>query len=124
MAGLHPANFAFATSTEVGGTLKLIALPTHALTPKTGVRVAVQLDDAAPQVVDFNTIGRSDEWRGDVLTNTAVRDIAVPMLAAGRHSLKIYALDPGVILDRVEIDLDGAPAHYGPAPTAGPAEGK
>jgi len=121
IAGLRPAGFAFATSTEVGGTLKVIALPTHPLTPKTGLRVVVQLDDAAPQTLDFGTIGRSDEWRDDVLTNTAVRAVDLPMLAAGRHTLKIYALDPGVVLDRVEVDLDGAPAHYGPDRIAGDA---
>jgi hypothetical protein len=35
------------------------------------------------------------------------------MLEPGRHRLEIYALDPGVVLDRIEIDLDGAPTHYG-----------
>jgi hypothetical protein len=103
-----------ATSTEAGGRLKVIALPTHAPTPRAGVRVAVELDGAAPQVLDFNTVGRSDEWRGNVLGNTAVRDVPLSTLAAGRHTLKLYPLDPGVMIDRVEIDLDGAPAHYGP----------
>lgn len=116
-----PAIFTFATSTEVGGTLNIIALPTHPLTPKSGVRLAVQLDGGDTQVLDLNTVGRSDEWRGDVLTNTAVREIALATLPAGRHVLKVYALDPGVILDRIEVDLDGAPAHYGPERIAGAA---
>ena len=118
---ITPATFAFATSTEVGGTLRFVVLPTHALTPKSRVRILVQLDDETPQVLDFTTVGRSDEWRGDVLSNTAVRDITLPTLAAGRHALKIYALDPGVILDRIEVDLDGAPAHYGPERIGGGA---
>jgi hypothetical protein len=114
-----PASFSFATSTEAGGTLKVVVLPTHPLTPITGVRIAVALDGGAPQALDFNTVGRSDEWRGNVLTNTAVRSIALPSLPAGRHVLKVYALDPGVILDRIEVDLDGAPAHYGPERATG-----
>ncbi len=30
--------------------------------------------------------------------------------------LKVYALDPGVILDRFEIAFDGAPRAYDPVP--------
>jgi hypothetical protein len=108
-----PAVYSFATSTEVGGTLKIVALPTHPLDPAKGVRVGVSLDGASMQVLDFSTLGRSDVWRQNVLTNTAVQAIALRLLKAGRHELKIYPLDPGVTLDRIEIDLDRAPGHYG-----------
>jgi hypothetical protein len=27
--------------------------------------------------------------------------------------LRLTALDPGFLLDRIEVDLDGAVAHYG-----------
>ncbi|MBW8881065.1 MAG: glycosyl hydrolase 115 family protein [Asticcacaulis sp.] len=108
-----PAVYPFATSTEVGGVLKIIALPTHPLDPGKGVRVAVQLDGGPLQVLDFATLGRSDEWRENVLTNTAVREIPLKLLPAGTHELKLYPLDPGVMIDRIEVDLDRAPYHYG-----------
>jgi hypothetical protein len=34
----------------------------------------------------------------------------------GAHTLTIYALDPGFILDRLEIAFDEAPRAYGPVP--------
>ncbi|WP_443751255.1 glycosyl hydrolase 115 family protein [Asticcacaulis solisilvae] len=107
-----PAVYSFATSTEVGGTLKVIALPTHPLDPAKGVRVGVSLDGAPMQVLDLSTLGRSDAWRQNVLTNTAVAALPLRLLKAGSHELKVYPLDPGVTLDRIEIDLDRAPGHY------------
>jgi hypothetical protein len=115
-----PAIYPFATSTEVGGQLKVVALPTHPLDPGKGVRVAVALDGGPLQVLDFSTAGRSDVWRGNVLTNTAIQAVPFKSLAAGKHELKVYPLDPGVVLDRIEIDLDRAPAHYGAVPPQEP----
>ncbi len=107
-----PAVYAFATSTEVGGTLKVVTLPTHPLDPGKSVRLGVELDGGALQVLDLSTLGRSDVWRQNVLTNTAVATLPLRLLKAGSHELKVYPLDPGVTLDRVEIDLDRAPGHY------------
>ncbi len=108
-----PAVYTFATSTEVGGALKIIALPTHPLDPAKGVRINIQLDGGAPQMLDLSTLGRSDVWRQNVLTNTAVATVPLRLLKAGSHELKIYPLDPGVTLDRIDINLDRAPGHYG-----------
>ena len=44
------------------------------------MRIAVSLDDGPLQVLDYATIGRSDEWRNNVLSNTAVRTIPLKML--------------------------------------------
>jgi hypothetical protein len=68
------------------------------------------------QTVDFRTFGRSEEWKQNVLTNTAVRSIQVHQLARGAHRLRIYALDPGFVLDRIDVRLDGAPDYYGAPP--------
>ena len=38
---------------------------------------------------------------------------ALARLKPGRHTLRIYALDPGVVLDRIDVVLDGAPELYG-----------
>jgi hypothetical protein len=108
-----PLVYEFASSSAVGGEAKIVALPTKPLHPGLGVRVAVSLDGGPLELFDYATVGRSDEWRENVLSNTAVRSLRFKMLNPGRHELRIHALDPGVILDRIEIVLDGAPAHYG-----------
>jgi hypothetical protein len=108
-----PLIYRFSSTSAAGGQAKVVALPTKPLHPGVGVRIAVSLDGGPLQLFDYATIGRSDEWRENVLSNTAVRSLSFKLLAPGPHELKIHALDPGVVLDRIEIDLDGAPRHYG-----------
>jgi hypothetical protein len=52
----------------------------------------------------------------NVLRNTAVRTLEIPGLAPGEHTVEIQALDPGFVLDRIELRFDGAPRYYGKAP--------
>jgi hypothetical protein len=80
------------------------------------VRIAVTLDGGPLQTLDYTTVGRSEEWKQNVLSNTAVRTIGVAQLKPGAHTLRVYALDPGVVLDRIDVVMDGAPAYYGMPP--------
>ena len=111
-----PLTYGFSSFSETGGTLQVVALPTHPLTRDVGVRIAVQLDDGEVTVMDFATVGRSDQWRQNVLTNTATGTLAFKRLQAGLHTLKIWPLDPGVMLDYADIRLDGAGKYYGTIP--------
>jgi lysophospholipase L1-like esterase len=118
-----PLEYVFVTHTQGAARLKFVTVPSHPLTSANGVRLAYSLDGGPLQLLDFETSGRSDEWKRNVLTNTAVRSRDVPNLVPGRHSLKVYALDPGVVLDRIEIAFDGAPNHYGkPLSASGDAQ--
>ena len=108
-----PLVYKFTSATAVGGQMQIVLLPTRPLHPGLGVRIVVSLDDGPLQVLDYATIGRSDEWRNNVLSNTGVRTIPLKMLYPGSHELKVYAIDPGVMIDRIEVDLDGATKHYG-----------
>ena len=49
-----PLTYRFATSSESGGTVKLIALPTHPATPDQGLRALVRLDDGPLQLLDVS----------------------------------------------------------------------
>ena len=107
------AHYRFATVTETGAELRLVALPTHPLSPAHGSRVALSLDGGPMVELDFATVGRSDRWRSNVLSNTAVAEITLKALPSGVHDLRIIPLDPGVTLDRVELNFDRARPHYG-----------
>ena len=71
------------------------------------MRYAVSLDNGPLQIIDFKTIGRSEEWKQNVLRNRAERKLDLSYLESGAHSLRIYVIDPGVILDGMLIDLSG-----------------
>jgi len=108
-----PAVYRFATVTDTGAELRLVALPTHPLSPAHGLRVALSLDGGPLQELDFATAGRSDQWRTNVLSNTAAASITLKALKPGVHTLRVSALDPGVVLDRIELVLDRARPRYG-----------
>ena len=112
--------YRFHSHTKGAAQLKIIAVPVHPLTSANKLRIAVSLDGQPPTALDFTTHGRSDEWKNNVLTNTAVRTIPLPGLPPGPHTLKVLALDPGFILDRIEIAFDGAPRYYGKPAAAAP----
>lgn len=82
-------------------------VPTHAFYEGKGVRCAVAIDDAEPVILDFQTFGRSDEWMQNVLKNAAVKSAKQIVNKAGKHTLKVWMVDPGVMIDQILIDLGG-----------------
>lgn len=105
--------FTFKASTPV---LNVYTLPTHPLNKNYSVRYGVSIDDGPMQVVDFRTYGRSEEWKQNVLRNNAIKKVTMPSMKKGKHTLKVYAIDPGVILDRIIIDLGGLKNPYSVLP--------
>lgn len=106
----------FYTHTERPGTLFMHTIPTHPLTKTTGMRYAVSIDGAAPVVLNFKTVGRSEEWKQNVLRNSAVKKLVLPPLKKGQHSVKIYMIDAGVFLDRIELIFKDGLKGYGVLP--------
>ena len=77
-------------------------LPTHPIDAQQ--RFTVSLDGSQPLTYTYETQGRSEEWKQNVLRNYAVV-IARPQVfkPTGEHSLVITALDDGVVIDEVII---------------------
>ena len=73
------------------------------------LRFSISLDDAEPEVISYETKGRSEEWKENVLRNQAIRTVRLPISGKKSHKLVIKALDEGVILDQVML--------YMPSPT-------
>lgn len=97
----------------------LQAIPTHAFNEESGVRCAIAIDDAAPVIIDFQTFERSEEWKQNVLRNATVKAAMQVVNKAGKHTLKVWMVDQGVMIDRILIDLGGWKESY-----AFPAETK
>ncbi|MDN3670382.1 glycosyl hydrolase 115 family protein [Echinicola jeungdonensis] len=93
------------------------AIPTHPLTDQNELRIAYSVDKGPVKVVDFETHGRSEEWKENVLSNKTTKGIKVGPLEKGKHSVKVYWVDPGVLLDYVYIDLAGIDFPYGKLPS-------
>jgi hypothetical protein len=109
-----------ATTPEV----TVYTLPTHELNKNWGVRFAASIDDGPLKIIDFKTVGRSEIWKLNVLRNSADSKFKTQPIEKGKHNLKIYMMDPGVILDRMIIDLGGLEKSYGVIPETRISESK
>jgi hypothetical protein len=99
------------------GTLKVEATlaPTLKFRPGPGFRYAVSFDDAAPVVVDVHADGSNRHWEKIVSDGVARFTSEHAVTSAGRHTLKFWALDPALVLERLVIDGGGLqPSYLGP----------
>jgi hypothetical protein len=92
--------------------IRVQAIPSHPFYEGTSVRCAVAIDDQQPEIIDFKTLGRSDEWKQNVLKNAAVKSAKQTVTEPGLHKLKIWMVDPGVMIDQILIDLGGWKGSY------------
>ncbi|MEL0457358.1 glycosyl hydrolase 115 family protein [Flavobacteriaceae bacterium SZ-1-7] len=88
--------------------LNLTAIPTHPLNTDGDVRIAIQWNNNLIEIVGFKTKGRSPEWKQNVLRNKASKQITVPLSTKGKQTLKIYMIDPGVLLDYFVLNTSGS----------------
>lgn len=74
-------------------------LPNHPISKN--LRIEVSLNRACAQQLSYQTQGRSEEWKKNVLRNQAIRRITFPVMEKGKQQLMIKAMDEGVVVDQV-----------------------
>jgi hypothetical protein len=89
--------------------VRIICLPNHSVH---GLKLAVQMDGLDPKILDFQTVGRNDRWKQNVLRNQATQRAEFFLREAGRHSLTLQVLSPALMIDRIEIDFGKSPDAY------------
>jgi hypothetical protein len=91
------------------GEIALQVLPTYELFPGMKLRLAMRWDDHPPQVREVpyassetRVVGNANRSAG-VLDNQIALHFAVGLIAAGKHKLMVYAVDPGIVLDQISV---------------------
>ena len=97
--------------------IDVVVAPSLNFMPGHGLRFAVSLDDENPMVEDYVAQVGGDEgrWAESVLDGVRhVVSVHGPV-EAGRHVLKFWRVDPGVVLERIVVDMGGVrPSYLGP----------
>jgi hypothetical protein len=115
-----------------GGAAKVTAItgPTLNFDPSRGLRYGVSFDDEKPSVVElvpkgFKAQNGNASWEKSAGDNAHYGRSSHRVAGAGYHVLKIWAVDPGVVLQKVVIDLGGLkPSYLGPPEShRGPGNG-
>jgi hypothetical protein len=94
--------------TSAGGDTEALVdfLPTFRLVPGMKQRVAVSVDNGTPTIVEVPGSSGAENENGQVRSQ-GVQDnfvrarVPLSAMAAGHHTFKIRAVDPGVVVDRV-----------------------
>ncbi|HEY1803529.1 MAG TPA: glycosyl hydrolase 115 family protein [Terracidiphilus sp.] len=99
--------------------LQATLAPTLNFVPGRGLRFAVSVDDGPRTVVDELEHNSQHDWEQAV--SDGVRRVTVPLTIAkpGYHTLKIWAVDPGVVLERTVVSHGALrPSYLGPPESA------
>ncbi|MET0622937.1 MAG: glycosyl hydrolase 115 family protein [Pyrinomonadaceae bacterium] len=95
-------------------------VPTHPVRGSRGLRFAYSLDGAEPRelAASAGVEVTSKEWSQNVLNNVTKTSARVRVDAPGAHVLRVYMLDPGVVLDKIVLNTGGLrPSYLGPPET-------
>ncbi|MBQ5794370.1 MAG: hypothetical protein IIW14_00070 [Kiritimatiellae bacterium] len=81
--------------------LEVRLLPTH---PVAGdkLRFTVSVDGTSV-THEYQTYGRSEEWKRNILRGYAVRRFRMPLSAKRKHSLVFTSEDEGVVLKKIYV---------------------
>ena len=86
---------------EGDSIIEIRTLPTLHIYSGRDARYAMQLGDAEPQVFSIHADDFTAEWRWNVLRGYASRQI--PVSQTGHQRLRLYLLDPGIVLQDILI---------------------
>jgi endo-1,4-beta-D-glucanase Y len=98
-------------------TVRATVAPTLNFVPGRGLRYAVSFDDQAPQTLEivpegFDARNGNREWEESVKDACRVVRSTHTLSAPGHHTLKIWMVDPAVVLEKIVVDLGGLRSSY------------
>lgn len=94
-------------------------IPTQPLIAGNGLRIGFSVDDLPPQIitVDKDTEVSTPKWSMNILNQTTVGKARIK-LKMGLHNLRIFAVDTGVVLDKIVLNAGVKGSSYlGPPET-------
>jgi len=103
--------------TETGNfTLNTFISPTIDFTGKDGLKFAVSLDEQPPIVVNISKDYTSDyAWGQSVASNIKIFKTPLVFNKAGKHTINYWMINPGMVLQKLVLDLGGLkPSYLGP----------
>jgi len=106
-------------------SVKLTVAPTLNFQPNRPLRVAVSFDSEAPETVtlvpaNFSANNGNREWEASVRNNARFSTTSHAIAAAGYHTLKIWMVDPAVVVQKILVDTAAsakAQSYLGPPET-------
>ncbi|MEO8593474.1 MAG: glycosyl hydrolase 115 family protein [Candidatus Solibacter sp.] len=95
--------------------VETILSPTLNFVAGRGLRYAIAFDDQAPQIVDSLEKNSNRDWETTVKDSVRKVKSVHTVNGTGVHTLKIWMVDPALVLEKVVVNLGGVkPSYLGP----------
>jgi hypothetical protein len=103
------------TASAGEATVNVWLAPTLNFNANKGLRYALSVDGGPEEVVNFNGHykGELGPWQGFRIIQTPTK---LNFGAAGRHTLRVRVLEPGIVFEKIMIDFGGLKPSYLGAP--------
>jgi hypothetical protein len=89
--------------------------PTQNFTSGEGLRYAVSFNDETPQVINFHAGYTQTEWNRSVSDAVRIVTSKHRIDRSGYHTLKFWAVDPGLVAQKFVVNTGGVrPSYLGP----------
>lgn len=96
-------------------TVEALFAPSLPFAPGRGIRYGIAFDDQKPQIVDIVADMGDAAWADSVLHGVRKSRTQHLIKQPGRHTLRIYMVDPAATLQKIVIDTGGLkPSYLGP----------
>jgi hypothetical protein len=104
-----------------GDSVKVMAYfsPTLNFHNDEGLKYGVSIDDEQPQIIALNKDDNNNRvWEGWVANNIIIKTSDHIVTKPGKHVLKIWMVNPGIVLQKIVLNLGGVKQSYlGPPET-------
>ena len=95
--------------------VEAIFAPTLNFVPGRGLRYALSFDDQVPQIIDALANHSQKDWEQTVKDSARRVKSNHTLPQPGYHTLKFWMVDPGVVLQKLVVNLGGVkPSYLGP----------
>ncbi len=93
-------------------------IPAHRNQSGISLRYAVGIDDRPPVVVDIEAAEYTQVWSENVMRAMAINKCDCLIEKSGLHTLKLYMVDPGLLIEKIVIHTDDLKkSYFGPPQT-------
>ena len=91
--------------------VEAIVAPTLNFVPGRGLRYEIAFDDQMPQAVDILADDSQNAWEESVKDSVRISRSTHSLDKPGYHTLKFWMVDPGVVLQKLVVNLGGVEAE-------------
>jgi hypothetical protein len=96
-------------------SVEVYLAPTQKFQPGAGFRYGISFDDETPQIINVHADYSQAEWERSVKDSVRILTSKHVIGQPGYHVLKLWAIDPGLVIEKLVVNTGGVrPSYLGP----------